>query len=120
MKQFLSFLICILLSACGAFSSLTSGTTIRANDQFVLGDNEHGPFKAVLRNDAAQSLTIYTERKGITPPEVVLLKPTQKIELWVGANETVIIQNKGNRTAQVYLKITGDTDLGMTYKPVSN
>ena len=120
MKQLLITLLSFSIISCAAFSSLTSNTTIEAGKQFVLGDNEHGAFNATLRNDAPYNLIVYTQRRGATLSEPVVVKPSEKLELWVGANETVFIQNKGKRTVQVYLKVAGDTGLGMGYKPVTN
>jgi hypothetical protein len=40
------------------FSSLNSNTTIKPNESFVLGNNEHGTFKVKLKNASNHDLKI--------------------------------------------------------------
>ena len=54
-----SFSILLLATSCGVFGSLNSNTSIKPNDSFVLGNNEHGSFKVKLKNVSKNNIDVY-------------------------------------------------------------
>ena len=114
-KPFLiALLLLVGLSAC---RSLTSVTYIKRGESFVLGDNPHGQYSIVARNQDAAPVEVF--RAGADGARVSLgtLTTGKSKQLDVPANTTVILKNLGDEQAAVAIKITGDTGLGMGYKP---
>ena len=117
MKNFIvTVALAILTSSCGIFSSLNSNTSIKPNDSFVLGDNEHGTFKVKLKNVSKNDITIYKAplAGGTHSPEIIA--PNETTTVKVDSNTALVFQNKSNEYASVDLKVTGDLGLSMTYK----
>lgn len=113
MKSFFSFIyLAILLVSCG---NLTSNTSIKPNNSFVLGNNKHGAFKVKLENVSKNDIEVYKAPidGGRHPLQVV--KPHDKVKVNVD-NIALFIQNKSNDPASVNLKVTGDVNLSMGYK----
>jgi hypothetical protein len=115
MKTKLPFLLVVatFLSSC---SSLTSVTTISANNSFVLGNNEHGYFNEKVKNLFGRSLTLYQKTLSDSVHSVTILKPSETLHVYADRNTALIVENKSNRQAQVKLYLEGDTNLSMGYK----
>jgi len=109
---FLIFALAILVSSC----ALNSNTTIKPNDSFVLGNNEHGSFKVKLKNVSKNELEVYHAPidGGKHSPQNV--KPDESTRIKVDKNTALVIENKSADTASVDLKVTGDVGLSMGYK----
>jgi hypothetical protein len=56
------------------FSSLNSNTTIKPNESFVLGNNEHGTFKVKLKNASNHDLKIIMAITGGTHSPIIVKK----------------------------------------------
>ena len=106
----------ILTSSCGIFESLNSNTSIKPLDSFVLGNNEHGPFKVRLKNVSTNDITIYKApfAGGTHSPQIIT--PNETVIVKVDRNTGLVFENKSNDYASVDLKVTGDLGLSMTYK----
>lgn len=105
-----------LVSSCGVLSSLTSTTTIKPQDSFVLGGNEHGKFSATLKNISGHAIDVYLEPLNGGSYSRQTVKPSQTISVNVPENTAVIIENKSAQQADVQIKASGDLNLGMGYK----
>jgi hypothetical protein len=110
-----SFLF-VFISSCSIFGSLHSTTTIKPNDSFVLGNNEHGSFKVVLKNISNHDLRLVMApiSGGSHSPSIVV--PNETIKVKADKNTALIIENKSSEQADVTLKVTGDIGLSMGYK----
>ena len=114
MKQFLAIFISFLtLASC---STLNSMTVIKPLDSFILGNNKHGSFKVQLKNTSKNDIDVYQVPIDGGQHSFQVIKPNDKVNLQVGSNTALFIQNKSNDTASVILKVTGDTGLSMGYK----
>jgi hypothetical protein len=113
MKYLISILtLVILLSSC----ALNSNTTIKPNDSFVLGNNEHGSFKVKLKNVSKNELEVYHAPIEGGKHSSQNVKPGESIRIRVDKNTALVIENKSADTASVDLKVTGDIGLSMGYK----
>lgn len=114
-KTLALFFILINMS-CSIFGSLTSETTIQANDSFVLGNNKHQNFKVVLQNTSSEEVKVYQTpiTGGSHSPQMV--KPNEIVTVKVNSDTALRIENKSNKTVNVKLKVTGDKDLSMGYQ----
>jgi hypothetical protein len=113
---FLFVIISVLGVACRAFSSLTSRTTIGANESFVLGDNPHGNYSVKLRNTSREALTITQTRLDGTVISTTTAPHNKWLNLEVPKNTAVRISNQSDQKADVELKVNGDTNLSMGYQ----
>ncbi len=103
----------VLATSCG---SLTSNTTIKPTDSFVLGNNEHGTFKVKVTNVSKNDLQIYCQPITGGTHSPFTLKPNETSTVKVDKNTALVFNNKTKDTASVDLKVTGDLGLSMTYK----
>lgn len=110
---FIACLTTLLLVSCG---SLTSGTEISGNNNFILGNNPHGKFKVKLKNVSNEVITVLHApiSGGSHSPQVV--QPNQTITVHVDKDTALKIENKTNKKVNVDLKVTGDLGLSMGYK----
>jgi hypothetical protein len=110
-------IVCIALVAfTTSCRTLTSVTTIKGNDSFILGNNEHSAYSVSLKNISSHDVTIYMAPiKGGTHTYQVV-KPNQKAHVKVDKNTALMVQNKSNEEVSVALKVDGDTHLSMGYK----
>lgn len=108
--------VSILTSSCGVFGSLNSNTSIKPNDSFVLGNNEHGSFKVKLKNVSKNEITVYKApiTGGTHSPQTI--RPNEIVIVKVDSNTALVIENKSSEYASVDLKVTGDLGLSMGYK----
>lgn len=106
---------CLAIVSCSIFKSITSNTSIAPNKSFVLGDNEHGKFKAKVKNVSNQPIEIKTKPLGGVATLVKTLQPNESITIKIEANTAVIIKNNSNDTASIDLKVNSDTGLSMGF-----
>lgn len=102
-----------LLSACG---TLTSTTTIDANNSFVLGNNQHGTFSARLKNISESDIELHRAPIDGGRHSSETVKPGQTKKVKVEKNTALVIDNKSNNKVSVELFVQGDTGLSMGYK----
>jgi hypothetical protein len=102
-----------LVSACG---TLTSTTTIDANNSFVLGNNQHGTFSARLKNISENDIELHRAPVDGGRHSFETVKPGQTIKVNVDKNTALVIENKSSSKASVELFVKGDTGLSMGYK----
>ncbi len=110
---FMLFILSLLLASC---RSLTSVTSIKANESFILGNNPHGGYFVKLRNTAKQDLTIIQSDLDGKVKSTTVAKSKEWLNLQVAPNTAVQIQNAASTSADVELKLVGDTHLSMGYK----
>ncbi|SHF95774.1 hypothetical protein SAMN05444372_101329 [Flavobacterium micromati] len=113
---FATFVLTILSASCGVFDSLNSNTSIKPNDSFVLGNNEHGSFTVKLKNVSKNDIDIYKAPISGGTHSRITIKPNIKTIVKVDRNTALVIENKSTDYASVDLKVTGDLGLSMTYK----
>jgi len=72
----------LLASSCSVFGSLNSNTSIKPNETFVLGKNQHNAFKTYLKNEGTTTLKIYQApiNGGTHSPVVIKPKETATIK----------------------------------------
>lgn len=99
------------------FDSLTSTTIIEPNQSFVLGEGKHGGYAAKIVNKGKVDVEVFGERESEERKSLGVLKPDDKGEYNVAENTKVIFKNLGNETATIGIKLSGETNLSMGYKP---
>jgi hypothetical protein len=99
------------------FDNLTSTTTIEANQSFVLGEGKHGGYIAKIINKGKTDVEVFGERENEERQSLGVLKPDDKGEYNVAKNTKVIFKNLGDKTATIGIKLSGETNLSMGYKP---
>ena len=110
------FAILFLVTSCGVFGSLTSNTTIKPNERFVLGNNEHGTFKVKRKNVSDHDLQIMMAPITGGTHSPITVSPNETVTVKAENKTALIIENKSNEGASVDLYVTGDTGLSMGYK----
>lgn len=110
------FFILLFTSSCGIFNSLNSNTTIKPNDSFVLGNNEHGTFKVTLKNISNHELRIFMAPISGGTHSPIVVVPNETVKVKADKNTALVIENKSSEQANVTLKVTGDIGLSMGYK----
>ncbi|WP_310558223.1 hypothetical protein [Flavobacterium sp.] len=109
------FAILLLTTSCSVFGSLTSITTIKPNESFVLGNNEHGTFKVKLKNLSNHDLKIIMAPISGGTHSPITVRPNETTTVKAESNTALIIENNSNEAASVDLYVTGDTGLSMGY-----
>jgi hypothetical protein len=99
------------------FADLTSTTVIEPNKSFVLGEGKHDGYRAKLVNKGNVDIEIFTEVENENAKSVGVLKPNDKVNFSILKNTKVIFKNLGQETATIGIKLSGDTNLSMGYKP---
>ena len=110
------FATLLLITSCSIFGSLTSNTTIKPNESFVLGNNEHGTFKVKLKNVSNHDLKIIMAPISGGTHSPITVNPNETVAVKAERNTALVIENKSNESASVDLYVTGDTGLSMGYK----
>jgi hypothetical protein len=117
MKNFITtFAVGLLVSSCSIFTSLNSNTSIKPNESFVLGNNEHGKFKICLKNVSSHAIEIHLAPIAGGGYSYQTISSNEVVETKVPKNTAIIIENKSDENASVDIKATGDLNLGMGYQ----
>ena len=116
MKKVISTIfLALIITSCSVFNSLTSNTTIKPNESFVLGNNEHGTFKVKLKNVCNHDLQLIMAPITGGTHSPITVRPNETVTVKAEINTALIIENKSNEAASVDLYVTGDTELSMGY-----
>jgi hypothetical protein len=115
-KVILNLVLATTIASCSVFGSLTSNTSIKANESFVLGNNEHKTFKVKLKNVSNHALTVFMAPITGGTHSPIVVNPNETITAKADKNTAIIIENKSNDGANVDLYVTGDLGLSMGYK----
>jgi hypothetical protein len=110
---FVLFASVALLWSCG---SLTSVTTIEANNSFILGNNPHGFYNVKVKNISRQSIVVYQKTLTDSVHSFTTIKARETVHVYANKNTALIIENKSDSQAKVELHVNGDTNLSMGYK----
>ena len=116
MKKVLSAFIITLAFVTTSCRTLTSTTYIKAQDSFILGNNEHGGYSVRLKNVSANEVQLWKAPIGGGRHSPVTVKPNETIKTNVDKNTALRIENKSNEQVAVELLVKGDTNLSMGYK----
>jgi hypothetical protein len=112
-----AFFACLTFLAFSLTScAITSNTLIKSKESFVLGNNRHNAFDVKMQNASLSNLTFYQASINGDTLSTQTIKPFQKVNIKVGANTALVINNSSKVMANVKLKITGDVGLSMGYK----
>jgi phosphoribosylformylglycinamidine (FGAM) synthase-like amidotransferase family enzyme len=106
----------VLLSACSLFQTLHSTTYIKAENAFILGNNEHGKFSADVTNTSNQEITVWQCPISGGQHSPMVLKSKERTKLVVEKNTALRIENASSEEVAVKLKVKGATGLSMGYK----
>ena len=114
-KALASFVIfAVIGTSC---TSLHSTTYIKAQDSFILGNNEHGQFSVKLKNASTSNVEIWKAPVAGGRHSQVIVKPNETVKVKVDKNTALRIENKSSENqAAVELHVKGDTGLSMGYK----
>lgn len=115
-KMTVLMVVITTISSCSIFPGLTSNTMISPDDSFILGNNQHGSFKVVLKNVSKSELEVYLAPIDGGRHSGQMVKPGQSVKVKVDKNTALVINNASSDTASVDLKVSGDTGLSMGYK----
>ncbi len=102
------------------FDSLTSTTFIEANQSFVLGEGKHGSYTAKIINKGNVEVEVFTALENEARKSLGVLKPDDKGEYNVAKDMQVVFKNLGAEKAVINIKLSGETNLSMGYKPNKN
>ena len=111
-----TILLGLLLTSCSVFTSLNSNASIKPNDSFLLGNNEHGKFAVTLKNVSNHPIEIYLAPIQGGSYSYETLQINQLTRVKVPKNTAIVIENKSDQYASVDIKATGDLGLAMDYK----
>lgn len=98
------------------FQTLHSTTNIKANDAFILGNNEHGKFSIRLKNISNSEITLWQVPIAGGQHSPLKVSAQQKVALKVDRNTALRIENTSSSEIAVELIVTGDIGLSMGYK----
>jgi hypothetical protein len=104
------------LVSCLPFNSLNSTTNIKANDEFILGNNIHGKFYANVTNISNYEIIIWQYPNDGGRHSPITLKPSMSAKVKVDKNTSLRFENHSNEEVAVKLKVKGDLGLSMGYK----
>jgi hypothetical protein len=117
-------ILCIAIAGCITSScilpSLTSTTLIQPQKSFMLGQGNHGPYKAYVQNGKKDTITIYQRLINGDTIGVVKLQPNGNIVLKVARDTQAIFENASSKTISIKIKLYGDTNLSMNYENIKN
>jgi len=102
--------------SCIPFNSLNSTTNIKANDEFILGNNIHGKFYANVTNISNYEIIIWQYPSDGGRHSPITLKPSMSAKVKVDKNTSLRFENHSNEEVAVKLKVKGDLGLSMGYK----
>lgn len=115
MKNLLLILVfaSIFFTTC---KTLTSTTSIKAKDAFILGNNKHGGFSVRLKNISNTDIEVWKCPINGGQHSPVVIKPKETIKVSVDRDTALRIDNKSDAEVAVELLVKGDTGLSMGYK----
>lgn len=102
----------LILKSC---AHIKSNLYINPEDSFILGKNEHAPFKLKLTNNSKNPLEVQQTSLQVEQPSITKVYPNQTVKVSIRKNCALIIRNTSGDTARAKVKITGDTGLTMQY-----
>ena len=109
-----------LLALAFIFTScrtLSSTTYIKANDSFLLGNNEHGGFSVKLKNVSPNDVTVHRAPIAGGQHSAQVVKPSESVTVKVEKNTALVVGNQSQEQATVQLLVKGNTgSLSMGYK----
>jgi hypothetical protein len=113
MKKLYTYLVAfVFFSGC----TLHSVVAIDAGKQFVLGGGQTGLFRVEAENVGKTSVQIF-QRVGLGEQKIMAtLAAGQKGTVVFSNGSSAILLNQGNEQANVKVKVTGKTNLGMRYE----
>ncbi|SFP97144.1 DoxX family protein [Hymenobacter arizonensis] len=91
---------------------------IEPGKQFVLGGGQRGAFKVAAINKSKVAIEIKERPLGGGIFGRATLAPGQKGVIRFAAGSTAVLLNPSTSRANLDVKITGDTNLSMTYEPL--
>jgi hypothetical protein len=103
----------LLLATVAWAGPVFSDLFIQPGEQFVLGGGQKGEFKVQAHNKGRVAVKITERFKFGGTEEKGMLKPGGRATLSFGNGSSAIILNSSDQKANLGLKITGTTDLGM-------
>lgn len=106
----------ILFTSCLPFKTLNSTTYIKANDTFILGNNEHGKFYVDVTNTSNDEIVIWQYPLTGGKHSPLSLRGKSKAKLVVDKNTSLRFENNSNEQVAIQLKVKGDLGLSMGYK----
>lgn len=109
----------LFTSCMKPFSSLKSTTSIKANESFVLGNNQHKMFSVKLKNVSPNSVVLWQAPLDGGQHSPLDVQPNETVKLKVERNTALRIENKAQAPAVVELLVKGDTGLSMGYKGIN-
>ena len=109
-------LVAFNLVSCLSFNKLGSTTYIKANDEFILGNNVHGKFYASVTNTSNFEVTIWQYPNGGGRHSPITLKPSMSVKITVDKNTSLRFENHSNEEVAIKLIVKGDIGLSMGYK----
>jgi len=115
-QHYLILALCISITSCLPFRTLNSTTYIKANDAFILGENEHNRFQVTVTNTSIVPVDIWQYPLSGGRHSLVSLRPTEKIKLKVEENTSIRIENSSSEQVAVRLRVKGDLGLFMNYR----
>lgn len=115
-KYLLLLFIAISLVSCRVFNTLNSTTYIKANNEFILGNNVHGKFNASVTNTSNSDVTIWQYPIDGGRHSPITLKPSMNSKVKVDKNTSLRIENHSNEEVAIKLIVKGDIGLSMGYK----
>ncbi len=110
---FASLAFSLLFTSC---RTLNSTTYVKANDAFILGDNEHGAFAVKFKNASKSNLVLWKAPIDGGQHSPVTVKPNETVKIKVEKNTALKIENNANEQATCELFVKGDIGLSMGYK----
>lgn len=114
--HYLILALFISMTSCLSIRTLNSTTYIKANDAFILGDNEHNRFQVTVTNTSIAPVDIWQYPLSGERHSLVSLRPTEKIKLKVEENTSIRIENSSKEQVAVRLRVKGDLGLSMNYR----
>jgi len=116
-KILLAILLTGLLSATFSCGTLHSVTQIENERSFVLGQGNHGPYKATVQNIGDHTVDVIIEKTGSNEPTPFgTLKPGEKADYKVNSNTKVSFKNRDTGLAKLKFKVKGGNNLFMGYQ----
>ncbi|RSK29549.1 hypothetical protein [Hymenobacter metallilatus] len=106
-----------LLVATACWAGITSNLFIEPGKQFALGGGQLGGFRVEARNVGKVPIEIKERPRGGGIFGKATLAPGARGTIRFMAGSTALLLNPSAQQANVYLKVTGDTNLSMTYEP---